>query len=191
MNGRMRWLSGVIAVVAAAFCGTAAADEKPGKAAVADRPVEPYAGDEIELIGTPSQGCCASPRLVPVCRCVPTSKKKPKTEYDVKCELVCVPGCSSHLCGKRFKGCADGCSDGCCDATPCDHATIRPKKTLLKKVVDEEENAWEYEVEWVCATCATGCCSPGGCEDGSHVLTAHGRSRSRFHGLWHGLLNWK
>ena len=191
MNGRGRRLVGVVTVLLAAFLGTAAADEKPGKTPSAERPVEPYGSANIELIGPPAKGCCVSPKLVPVCRRVPATKKKTRTEYDVKCELVCVPGCSSHLCGKRVGGCADGCSDGCCDAGPCEHATIRPKKTLLKKVVEEEEDAWEYKLEWVCAGCESGCCPPGGCEDGSHALTGHGRSRSRFHDLWNGLFLWK
>lgn len=128
-----------------------------------------------------SNDCCGHPGMIPVCRCVPITKKRPKTEYEMKCEFICVPGCGKfeckHLCDKHH-GCTDAGCTSCCDQPCCDNATIRKKKTLMKKVVDEEYDAWEYKVEWVCAPCAVGCCTAPGCcdsPDGCGPAGRHGK----------------
>jgi|688.fasta_scaffold300021_2 hypothetical protein len=190
MTGKTRGIGSVLAVLAAAAFVQAAErvtdDAKPSPAASgkAASPAETY--EDAHPIPVPSGGCCGGPKLVPVCRCVPTTKKKPKTEYEVECELVCVPGCGKHLFGKRHSGCSNG--DECCDHSCCDHAKIRRKKTLLKKVVDKEEDAWEYKVEWVCANCDSGCC-PDGCSAG--VLPPPGQPWHGFHEFWRGLFHRK
>lgn len=92
-------------------------------------------------------GCCSG-GLYPVCRRVAVVKKKPHVEYSVECEPVCVPGCSL----------LDGCSSGC----SCSNATIRKKKTLLKKITEKESPSYEYKIFWVCRSCAFG---PGCCDE--------------------------
>jgi hypothetical protein len=91
---------------------------------------------------------CPRGGLYPVCRRVPLAKKKPHVEYDMKCEQVCVPGCS------LLAECRDGCG--------CDNVRIREKKTLLKKVTQREVSSYEYKIVWVCGACAFGggCCGP-------------------------------
>jgi hypothetical protein len=93
---------------------------------------------------------CPRGGLYPVCRRVPVTKKKPHVEYDMKCEHVCVPGCS------LLAECRDG--DGC----GCGNIRIREKKTLLKKVTQQEVSSFEYKIVWVCRACAFGggCCGP-------------------------------
>lgn len=147
------WLGLVVCVVAlAAASGMATADETASAS-------EPSCGVD---------SCCGR-SLVPVCRRVPVTKKESKNEYDMKCELVCVPGCGC-LCdhGRRRVNCGE---IGCCDASSCDNVTIREKKTLVKTVVDKEVDAWEYEVEWVCPSCCG---------------TASTAKRS----AWHSLVGW-
>lgn len=172
MNRRIGIAVGVMAVCVASWLGTVAAEEKPAANAPKDGSrVEQYADDGLELPAPPPDGCCDGPVLVPVCRCVPTTRKKQKTEYDVKCEIVCVPGCSSQFLGKR--------APGCCEKPCCDHATIRSKKTLIKKVVDEEEPSWEHTIEWVCADCETA----------ADPQARHAGAWRAFHELWHGLFH--
>lgn len=198
MTGTVRRIAPLLVVLTAAAlvqaaeraAERAADDAKPSPAASgkAATPAAPY--EDADSIPAPAGGCCRGPKLVPVCRCVPTTKKKPKTEYEVECELVCVPGCGRHLFGKRHSDCS-GCSSdgaGCCDQPCCDHATIRKKKTLLKKVVDTEEDAWEYKLEWVCENCADGGC-PDGCS--ARVPSPPGRPWNGFHEFWRGLFHRK
>jgi len=194
MMGKTRGIGSVLAVLAAATVVQAterATDEaKPSPAASGKAATAAESYEDADSIPAPAEGCCGGPKLVPVCRCVPTTNKKPTTEYEVECELVCVPGCGKHLFGKRQSGCSGCCFDGagCCDRPSCDHAKIRHKKTLLKKVVDEEEDAWEYKVEWVCANCAAGCCSDG-CS--SCVPSPAGRPWHGFREFWRGLFHRK
>jgi hypothetical protein len=122
-------------------------------------PADP-AGQEDRYTGS-CVSCTGSPRLVPICRKVPVKKKKPHVEYDIKCELVCVPGCG---CLGHGNSGGVGCTD--CDEGRCDDVRVRQKKTLLKTVTEKETESYEYKVEWVCADCAagSGCCgsSPAG-----------------------------
>jgi uncharacterized membrane protein YgdD (TMEM256/DUF423 family) len=119
----------ILAVMLGAFAAAGAADARPA----------------CRLCGA----CCG---LQPVCVCEPVTKKKPKTTYSMKCEPVCVPGpCLLHH-GKATRhraGCTGPACDGCCGA-----ATVRMKKVLLKKVTEEEVDAIERKVEYVCCHCA-------------------------------------
>lgn len=100
--------------------------------------------------------------LVPVCYRVPLTKKKKHTEYDTKCELVCVPGCGCfHGHHKDCSSCTDGCGhDGC------ENVDIRKKMLLLKKVTEKEQESYEYKIKWVCPSCAgmtSGSCTGYSC----------------------------
>jgi hypothetical protein len=103
MTGKTRGIGSVLAVLAAAAFVQAAEratdDAKPSPAASgkAASPAETY--EDVHPIPAPSGGCCGGPKLVPVCRCVPTTKKKPKTEYDVKRDLRALcGGCTLRAC---------------------------------------------------------------------------------------------
>lgn len=124
----------------------AAAADGPAASAI---PEAEYAGGCVS--------CTGSPRLVPVCRKVPIKKKKPHVEYEMKCELVCVPGCGCLKHGTGPVGCTD------CDDSRCDDVRVRQKKLLVKKITEKETDSYEYKVEWVCADCAAGrrCCGSG------------------------------
>lgn len=187
MKGLVRsGAAGFTCIAAAWFAGAglwaSAAQPKAADAPPKTAPrqaAEEYVEGDVAVATT--GGCCGRPAMMPVCRCKPTMKKTPKTEYEVKCELVCVPGCTRAGGG------------GCCEK-PCGNATIRSKKTLLKKIVDEEKPAMEYEVEWVCANCVGGC-STGGCADeGCRGHGLLGRPSKAWHALrcfCRNLLHWK
>jgi hypothetical protein len=111
--------------------------------------------------------CCGRPGMIPVCRCVPITKKKSHTEYDTKCELVCVPGCGllhGHCLGGHGAGHAPGCCDDGCPS--CADVRIRQRKTLQKRVTEKEYDSYEFKIEWVPARCAFGGCTE--CGDGRH-----------------------
>lgn len=173
-------------VVAAAFLGgTAAIAEEildlPQPVAAAPEPMPPAdaapkhdtaapqagkdaASPKAAKPTRPDNDCCGRPGMVPVCRRVPVTRKKTHTEYDTKCELVCVPGCGllhgHHVAGHGHRGAAAGCCDDGC--TDCGDMRIRQKHTLLKRVTEKEYDTYEYKIEWVCASCAFGhgCCGP-------------------------------
>lgn len=107
--------------------------------------------------------CCGRPGMIPVCRCVPVTKKKSHTEYDTKCELVCVPGCGL-LHGHDTKCMAAGCTGVGCPS--CADVRIRQRKTLLKRVTEKEYDTYEFKIEWVPARCAFGGCLD--CGPGAH-----------------------
>ena len=111
--------------------------------------------------------CCGRPGMIPVCRCKPITKKKSHTEYDTKCELVCVPGCGllhGHCLGGHGAGHAPGCCDDGCPS--CADVRIRQRKTLQKRVTEKEYDSYEFKIEWVPARCAFGGCTE--CGDGRH-----------------------
>jgi hypothetical protein len=157
-------------VVVAAACSVPArvppAWAEPQAAAPAEAiPVAEADADVPAASGVPDAeypggclSCTGSPRLVPVCRRVPVTKKKPHVEYEMKCELVCVPGCG---CLKHGHHGPAGCTD--CNDSRCDDVRVRQKKLLVKKITEKETASYEYKVEWVCADCAAGrtCCGSG------------------------------
>jgi hypothetical protein len=106
--------------------------------------------------------CGATCGLEAVCVCECGTKKKPKTEYEAKCDPICAPRCSglpwpfSHC--RHGGGCTDCPSDAC-------RAWVRQRKTLVKEMNDEEVSVVERKVKYVCCRCAgcgkTGCCGGG------------------------------
>jgi len=111
--------------------------------------------------------CGATCGLEAVCVCECGTKKKPKTEYETKCDPICVPRCSGlpwilSRCG-RGTGCTDCQSDAC-------RAWVRQRKTLVKETKDEEVSVIERKVKYVCCPCAangkTGCCDGESAEHG-------------------------
>lgn len=103
--------------------------------------------------------CGARCGLEAVCVCECGTKKKPKTEYEVKCDPICVPRCSGlpwpfSLC-RHGGGCTDCPTDAC-------RAWVRQRKTLVKETKDEEVSTIERKVKYVCCRCSatgkTGCC---------------------------------
>ena len=103
--------------------------------------------------------CGATCGLEAMCVCECGTKKKPKTEYDAKCDPICVPRCSGLPW--PFSRCrhGGGCTD--CPADAC-RAWVRQRKTLVKETKDEEVSVIERKVKYVCCRCAgrgkTGCC---------------------------------
>ena len=105
--------------------------------------------------------------LEAVCVCECGTKKKPKTEYEAKCDPICVPRCSGlpwpfSRC-RHGGGCTDCPSDAC-------RAWVRHRKTLVKETKDEEVSVIERKVKYVCCQCTatgkTGCCGGEPAEHG-------------------------
>lgn len=128
-------------------CG--AADKEKG----ADKPKDSSKSKEDEKPAC--MHCGATCGLTPICVCEPGTKKKPKVEFDVKCEPICVAGCSSKpwpfgRCHERV-GCTNCCEEPCrCPGW------VRNCKKLKKETVDEEVPTIKRKVAYVCDTC-TGC----------------------------------
>ena len=111
--------------------------------------------------------CGATCGLEAVCVCECGTKKKPKTEYEAKCDPICVPRCSglpwpfSHC--RHGSGCTECPSDTC-------RAWVRQRKTLVKETKDEEVSVIDRKVKYVCCRCAsrgkTGCCGAEPAEPG-------------------------
>jgi len=107
--------------------------------------------------------CGATCDLEPICICTPGTRKKPRAEYEVDCEPICLAGCASRpwqLCRGRAAGCAD------CGPEPCDRAgRVRNRKLLRKDLIDDQVCVVERSVAYLCGACAgrttAGCCMPG------------------------------
>ncbi len=92
--------------------------------------------------------CGATCGLIPFCKCEPSTKKKSKTIYDSRCDLVCVPGCGCLSHGHHQRA---GCTD--CEQS-CGKMRVREKKTLLKTVKEEEIDTVKHTVAYICECCA-------------------------------------
>ena len=93
--------------------------------------------------------CGATCCLEAVCVCKQGKKKKPVTEYETKCEPICVARCSGPPWARRPAGCTECPPDQCrCPGW------VRTRKTLVKETRDEEVDTLERSVGYVCATCA-------------------------------------
>jgi hypothetical protein len=108
--------------------------------------------------------CGATCGLVPVCVCEPGTKKKPKVEFDVTCEPICVAGCGSKPW--PFGRCHDraGCTSCCAEPCRCP-GWVRNCKKLKKETTDEDVPTIKRKVAYVCDCCAgrckSGCCGGG------------------------------
>jgi hypothetical protein len=151
-------------------------DKAKGDTSKSDKTKADAKGDKKnETSKKETNDCCGRPGMIPVCRCVPITKKKSHTEYDTKCELVCVPGCGL-LHGHHLGGHGSGHAPGCCDdgCPSCADVRIRQRKTLQKRVTEKEYATYEFKIEWVPASCAFGGCTE--CARGGHAR--------------HGFLDW-
>jgi hypothetical protein len=107
--------------------------------------------------------CGATCGLTPICVCEPGTKKQPKVEFDVKCEPICVAGCSSKpwpfgRCHDERVGCTNCCEEPCrCPGW------VRNVKQLKKETTDEEVATIKRKVAYICDCCA-GRCTAGCCE---------------------------
>ena len=130
--------------------------------------------------------CGATCCLEPICVCEPGTKKKPKNEYETKCEPICVAGCGSKpwpfdWCHERA-----GCTSCCAEPCRCP-GWVRNRKTLKKETVDEEVPIIKRKVAYVCDACAG--CGPVACGTGS---CCDERCATGHEGWWSRLTNgWK
>ena len=102
--------------------------------------------------------CGATCGLEAVCVCRPGTKKIPQTEYEAKCDPLCVPRCGGPPWPWGRKGPAGGCNG--CEAE-CHDAWVRQRKKLVVEKKDEEQPTIERHVAWVCRACAPR--APVGC----------------------------
>ena len=123
--------------------------------------------------------CGATCRLVPICVCEPGTKKKPKVEFDVMCEPICVAGCSSTPWpfGRYRERVV--CTSCCEEACRCP-GRVRNCKKLKKETTDEEVPTIKRKVDYVCDCCA-GRCTAGCCA---------ARRSSRSSSWWTSLTSW-
>lgn len=96
--------------------------------------------------------CGGSCGLEPVCVCEPSTKKRPKTTYSMKCESVCVPA-PCLVPGGHGHHHAPACT-GVPGGGGCSNAVVRTKKSLLKTVTEEEVDVVVRKVEHICRHCS-------------------------------------
>lgn len=106
--------------------------------------------------------CGATCGLAPICVCEPGTKQKPKVEFDVKCEPICVAGCSGRPWPFGRCGAHVGCTTCCEEPCRCP-GWVRNCKKLKKETIDEEVPTIKRKVAYVCA-CCSGRCTAGCCE---------------------------
>jgi hypothetical protein len=123
--------------------------------------------------------CGATCCLTPVCVCEPGTKKKPKAEFSVTCEPMCVAGCSSKP--RLFGHCEQrpGCTNCCAEPCRCP-GWVRTCKKLSKETVDEEVPTVKRTVAYICDCCA------GRCSAGCRQTKPHPRASS----WWTQLTSW-
>ena len=111
--------------------------------------------------------CGATCGLEAICVCMPGTKKKPVTEYETKCDPICVARCSGPPWARHRTGCTDCPPEQCrCPGW------VRDRKTLVKETKDEEVATVERSVAYVCAGCSgTG---RAGCCDAAWSTSQHG-----------------
>ena len=105
--------------------------------------------------------CGATCGLRVICVCASSTTKKPKKEYTVTCDPICVPRCGSWPWPWSLARClhTGGCAD--CQPAPC-RAWVRYRKKLIPETKDEDVAVIERKVESICDSCA-GCGKPGCC----------------------------
>jgi hypothetical protein len=85
-----------------------------------------------------------------VCVCKPIEKEITKTCWDVKCEDICVPGCS-ELCGECCK--EDECGKWTFGIWKPGCAKIKTRHIPVKKEVKRKVPGFEWVVEYRCPNC--------------------------------------
>jgi hypothetical protein len=147
--------------------------EGDGKGKAAKDPKQAASGDEKPAC----MRCGATCGLEAVCVCEPGTKKRPKTEFEVECNPICIAGCGNPF-GQRA-GCTGGCTTCGPEACEC-RGRIRVVKKLERKNVDEEVPTVVRKVKYLCECCAgkcgAGCCGPA--------------ARHRAPSWWSRLLPW-
>lgn len=159
----------------------AEAEQTAGSIAVADQPKAVEAekkpkdlkkADPVKKADDPPEciQCGATCGLIPFCKCEPSTKKKCKTIYDSRCELVCVPGCGCPSHGRHQRAGCTACEQSC------GKMRVREKKTLLKTVKEEEVDTVKHTVAYICECCAglRGSSSCTGPHDRCHEGHSHG-----------------
>jgi hypothetical protein len=104
-------------------------------------------------------GCSSCVRKV--CVCKKTEKEIIKTCWDVKCEDVCVPGCS-ELCGEVCKKDECGCWTYNIWKPAC--ACVKTRRVPVKTEVKRKVPSYEWVVEYRCANCCNGGCGQQPCD---------------------------
>jgi len=102
------------------------------------------------------RNCCVQK----FCVCKKIEKEITKTCWDVKCEDVCIPGCS-ECCGEVCK--QDEC--GCWSFKlwkPACATSIKTRHIPVKTEVKRKVPSYEWKVEYRCVNCCGGACAPAG-----------------------------
>jgi hypothetical protein len=154
-----RTITALLLTVALLACGA------DGKEKTADKDKTADKKDASKKDEKPAcMHCGATCGLVPICVCESGTKKKPKVEFDVTCEPICVAGCGSKPW--PFGRCNDrvGCTSCCEEPCRCP-GWVRNCKKLKKEATDEEVPTIKRKVAYVCDCCAgrctAGCCGGG------------------------------
>jgi hypothetical protein len=108
---------------------------------------------ERAAVGPACMHCGSTCRLRAICVCEPGTAKKPRTEYDVTCEPVCMPG-PGRSCCPRTGAAGAGCT-ACAPPFSCP-GRVRHRKTLRRETVEDEVCVVARQVAYVCEACSTG-----------------------------------
>jgi hypothetical protein len=110
-----------------------------------------------------ADGCCdlcgCNCCVQKFCVCKKIEKEITKTCWDVKCEDVCIPGCS-ECCGEVCK--QDEC--GCWSFKlwkPACATCIKTRHIPVKTEVKRKVPSYEWKVEYRCVNCCGGACGKG------------------------------
>ena len=122
-------------------------------AGAADKPAEKKKDDGQKKDPPACMHCGATCGLRPICVCKPGTKKQPKFEFDVTCEPICIPGCSSHVWPFGGREARVGCTSCCEEPCSCP-GKVRYCKKIKKETIDEEKPTIERKVAYVCRVCS-------------------------------------
>jgi hypothetical protein len=126
--------------------------------------------------------CGATCCLEPVCVCEPGTKKKPKVEFEVTCEPICVAGCGSKPWPFGRWHDRGGCASCCAEPCEC-RGWVRNRKKIKRETTEEEVPTIDRTVAYVCATCS-------GCGPDPSCATCTGDARTPDPSWWSCLTGW-
>ncbi|HEY2839803.1 MAG TPA: hypothetical protein VGJ26_11675 [Pirellulales bacterium] len=106
------------------------------------------------------------------CVCKKTEKEITKTCWDVKCEDVCVPGCS-ELCCEVCKQDKCGCWSYNIWKPAC--ACVKTRRVPVKTEVKRKVPSYEWVVEYRCVNCCKGGCGKP-CETAGQAAPSEGNA---------------